>query len=224
MDPARPVARSLVVEGERIVALDEEPAGARRVDLAGGCLLPGFTDAHVHFPTWAVTRRELQLHGLPRRGARARRRGGAERAAGTLAAGVRLDGPRAFAGGAGRGERRRAGRPARARLALAVGELGGARVRGRRSRAAGRGRRPRGRRPARGGRLVVPRPLHRRLARGDGGGHARGAAGRRGPRRDRHPLQGRADRLARGVRRARAPVPGLAVAARRNGSTSAPTT
>ena len=63
MDPARPVARSLVVVGERIVALDEEPAGARRVDLAGGCLLPGFTDAHVHFPTWAVTRRELQLHG-----------------------------------------------------------------------------------------------------------------------------------------------------------------
>ena len=63
MDPARPVARSLVVDGDRIVALDEEPAGARRVDLGGGCLLPGFTDAHVHFPTWAVTRRELQLHG-----------------------------------------------------------------------------------------------------------------------------------------------------------------
>lgn len=26
-------------------------------------MLPGFTDAHVHFPTWALTRRELQLHG-----------------------------------------------------------------------------------------------------------------------------------------------------------------
>jgi len=63
MDPARPVARSLVVEGERIVALDEDPVGAQRVDLGGGCLLPGFTDSHVHFPTWAVTRRELQLHG-----------------------------------------------------------------------------------------------------------------------------------------------------------------
>ena len=63
MDPARPTARSLVVDGERIVALDSEPAGARRVELNGGCLLPGFTDAHVHFPTWAVTRRELQLHG-----------------------------------------------------------------------------------------------------------------------------------------------------------------
>jgi predicted amidohydrolase YtcJ len=63
MDPARPVARSLVVDGLRIVALDDEPAGAERIDLDGGCVLPGFTDAHVHFPTWAVTRRELQLHG-----------------------------------------------------------------------------------------------------------------------------------------------------------------
>jgi predicted amidohydrolase YtcJ len=63
MDRARPVARSLVVEGDRIVALDEEPAGARRVDLDGGCQLPGFTDSHVHFPTWALTRRELQLRG-----------------------------------------------------------------------------------------------------------------------------------------------------------------
>ncbi len=63
MDPARPLARTLVVDGERIVALDSEPAGAQVVDLAGGCVLPGFTDSHVHFPTWAITRRELQLHG-----------------------------------------------------------------------------------------------------------------------------------------------------------------
>jgi predicted amidohydrolase YtcJ len=63
MDPARPLARSLVVDGERIVALDEEPAGAQRIDLDGRCVLPGFTDSHVHFPTWAITRRELQLHG-----------------------------------------------------------------------------------------------------------------------------------------------------------------
>ncbi len=61
LDPARPLARSLVVEGDRIVALDEEPAGAEVVE--GGCVLPGLNDAHVHFPTWAVLRRELQLHG-----------------------------------------------------------------------------------------------------------------------------------------------------------------
>ena len=63
MDPVRPVARSLVVDDDRIVALDEEPAGARVVDLAGGCLLPGFTDSHVHFPTWAIIRRELHVAG-----------------------------------------------------------------------------------------------------------------------------------------------------------------
>ena len=63
MDPARPLARSIVIDGDTIAALDAEPAGAERIDLDGGCVLPGFTDAHVHFPTWAVTRRELQLHG-----------------------------------------------------------------------------------------------------------------------------------------------------------------
>jgi predicted amidohydrolase YtcJ len=63
MDPSRPLARSLAIDGDRIVALDDEPAGAERIDLDGRCVLPGFTDSHVHFPTWAVTRRELQLHG-----------------------------------------------------------------------------------------------------------------------------------------------------------------
>ena len=60
MDPSRPVARTLVIEGERIAALDAEPPRAQRIDLAGGCVLPGFNDAHVHFPTWALTRLELQ--------------------------------------------------------------------------------------------------------------------------------------------------------------------
>jgi predicted amidohydrolase YtcJ len=64
MDPARPLARSLVVDGDRIAALDVEPPGEHiHVDLAGGCLLPGFTDSHVHFPTWAVIRRELHVAG-----------------------------------------------------------------------------------------------------------------------------------------------------------------
>jgi predicted amidohydrolase YtcJ len=63
MDPARPLARSLAIDDDRIVALDSEPAGAERIDLDGRCVLPGFTDSHVHFPTWAITRRELQLQG-----------------------------------------------------------------------------------------------------------------------------------------------------------------
>ena len=29
--------------------------------MEGGCVLPGFSDAHVHFPSWALARRELRL-------------------------------------------------------------------------------------------------------------------------------------------------------------------
>lgn len=33
------------------------------VDLQGGCVLPGFNDAHVHFPTWAMAQRQVRLEG-----------------------------------------------------------------------------------------------------------------------------------------------------------------
>jgi predicted amidohydrolase YtcJ len=62
LDRARPLARSLAIDGDRIVSMDAEPPG-ERIHLDGRCVLPGFTDSHVHFPTWAITRRELQLHG-----------------------------------------------------------------------------------------------------------------------------------------------------------------
>jgi len=39
-----------------------EPApGARRVELGGRCVLPGFNDAHVHFPTWSLAQRQIRL-------------------------------------------------------------------------------------------------------------------------------------------------------------------
>src|SRR5919199_1022156 len=67
LDPERPQGAALVLSGERIAAvLDnsaDAPAGARRVELAGGCVLPGLVDAHVHFPSWALARRELGLFG-----------------------------------------------------------------------------------------------------------------------------------------------------------------
>jgi predicted amidohydrolase YtcJ len=67
MDPRRPRAAALAIEGERIAAVladpSDAPASARRVDLAGACVLPGFSDAHVHFPSWALSRRELRLSG-----------------------------------------------------------------------------------------------------------------------------------------------------------------
>src|SRR5439155_25461721 len=34
-----------------------------RVDLGGRCVLPGFSDAHVHFPTWALAQHEVRLEG-----------------------------------------------------------------------------------------------------------------------------------------------------------------
>jgi hypothetical protein len=65
LDPERPLGAALVLADDRIAAVLDDaadaPAGARRVDLAGGCVLPGFVDAHVHFPSWALARRELRL-------------------------------------------------------------------------------------------------------------------------------------------------------------------
>ena len=67
LDPAKPTAAALVVGGRTIAAVlddaDDAPAGVPRFDLEGGCALPGFTDAHVHFPTWALSLRELSLLG-----------------------------------------------------------------------------------------------------------------------------------------------------------------
>src|SRR4051812_11979783 len=67
LDPERPVAAALVLDGERIAAVLDDPADAparaRRIDLDGACVVPGLVDAHVHFPSWALARRELRLFG-----------------------------------------------------------------------------------------------------------------------------------------------------------------
>src|SRR5215218_2509631 len=55
-----PAAR-LAIAGGRVVA--EAAPGARRVDLEGHCVLPGFNDAHVHFPTWSMAQRQVRLEG-----------------------------------------------------------------------------------------------------------------------------------------------------------------
>ena len=67
MDPSLPVARALAVAGDRIsggVGTHETAlASPERIDLGGRCVLPGFNDSHVHFPTWAMARRQLRLDG-----------------------------------------------------------------------------------------------------------------------------------------------------------------
>src|SRR5947209_11731757 len=67
LDPSLPLARSLAIAGERIAGAvgthETALASPEVVDLGGRCVLPGFTDSHVHFPTWAVAQHELRLDG-----------------------------------------------------------------------------------------------------------------------------------------------------------------
>jgi predicted amidohydrolase YtcJ len=67
MDPALPTAGALAIAGDKVAGgvgtHERELAGPERVDLGGRCVLPGFTDSHVHFPTWAIAQRQLRLEG-----------------------------------------------------------------------------------------------------------------------------------------------------------------
>jgi len=67
LDPSLPTTAELFVAGDRIaggVGVHEWALPTTdTVDLGGRCVLPGFTDSHVHFPTWALAQREVQLDG-----------------------------------------------------------------------------------------------------------------------------------------------------------------
>jgi predicted amidohydrolase YtcJ len=65
MDASIPVARAVAIAGDRVaggVGTHETAlATPDRVDLDGRCVLPGFSDAHVHFPSWSLAQREVRL-------------------------------------------------------------------------------------------------------------------------------------------------------------------
>ena len=61
LDPAAPVVGQLAIR-DALVADAPEPGG-EIVDLGGRCVLPGFTDSHVHFPTWSLGLRQARLEG-----------------------------------------------------------------------------------------------------------------------------------------------------------------
>ena len=67
MDPSLPVVRALAIAGPVVaggVGTHESALPSpEHVDLGGRCVLPAFADAHVHFPTWALRRREVRLEG-----------------------------------------------------------------------------------------------------------------------------------------------------------------
>ena len=67
LEPSLPVARALPIAGARIaggVGVHETAlASPERVDLRVRCVVPGFCDSHVHFPTWAAAQRHVRLEG-----------------------------------------------------------------------------------------------------------------------------------------------------------------
>jgi predicted amidohydrolase YtcJ len=67
LNPSLPTASALAIAGDRIAGgvgtHETAMPGPERVDLGGRCIVPGFNDAHVHFPTWAVARGEVRLEG-----------------------------------------------------------------------------------------------------------------------------------------------------------------
>ena len=67
MEPSLPTASALAIAGDRIAGgvgpHETALASPDRIDLAGLCVLPGFTDSHVHFPQWALAQRQVRLEG-----------------------------------------------------------------------------------------------------------------------------------------------------------------
>src|SRR5438093_5570766 len=65
MDPSLPVTRALAIAGDTIAGAvgthETALASPDRVDLGDRCVLPGFNDSHVHFPTWSLARRQVRL-------------------------------------------------------------------------------------------------------------------------------------------------------------------
>jgi predicted amidohydrolase YtcJ len=67
MDAQVPTQRALAIAGERIaggIGVHETAlASPEVVDLRGQVVVPGLSDAHVHFPTWSLAQQELSLEG-----------------------------------------------------------------------------------------------------------------------------------------------------------------
>jgi len=71
LDPSLPLGRALAVAGDRIAGgVGPHEAALPSpdvVDLGGRCVLPAFTDSHVHFPTWSLAQHDVKLDGAQSR-------------------------------------------------------------------------------------------------------------------------------------------------------------
>jgi predicted amidohydrolase YtcJ len=67
MEPSLPTAAGLPIAGPLVaggVGVHETALPTpERIDLRGRCVLPAFTDSHVHFPTWSLALRDVRLEG-----------------------------------------------------------------------------------------------------------------------------------------------------------------
>src|SRR3954447_6280482 len=67
LDPQIPTQRALAIAGTLVaggVGVHETALASPEVlDLGGRVVVPGFSDAHVHFPTWALAQAEVNLDG-----------------------------------------------------------------------------------------------------------------------------------------------------------------
>ena len=67
MDPSLPISAALPIAGSLVaggVGVHETALPTpERVDLRGRCVLPAFTDSHVHFPTWSLAQNDVRLDG-----------------------------------------------------------------------------------------------------------------------------------------------------------------
>jgi len=65
LDPSLPKAGALAIAGPLVaggVGTHEWALPTPdRVDLRGRCVMPAFTDSHVHFPTWSLARQDVRL-------------------------------------------------------------------------------------------------------------------------------------------------------------------
>jgi predicted amidohydrolase YtcJ len=83
MDPRLPRVSALAVAGPVIAGGvdvregDTDAVGHERIDLDGRCVLPGFTDAHLHFQEWSLARVQLDLSGCASKAEALRRVGAA---------------------------------------------------------------------------------------------------------------------------------------------------
>ena len=111
LDERRPQASGLTVAAGRIASLEGDGSGA--IDLGGRCVLPGFSDAHTHFATWALGLSQPRLEGCRSR----------EEAAGRVAGAVTRTPPGRWVRGLGWRDADWANPPAREVLDAVCGDV-----------------------------------------------------------------------------------------------------